>query len=122
MAYLVRRVKDVTPHRDWETFQQRYQNILLNVPTQNRHILWDDLEDATPPVFGRSQPDDLLWKERLIFLPNFDRDEEPPAENTPNEGSDGVYLPPFFCDHQNPRWYGVAVHICSGCNFSGCLL
>ena len=62
MAYYVRRIKEETPPAVWEEFRQAHPTVLENTPTFGRHILWDDLESAEPPVFGSAVEDDLLWR------------------------------------------------------------
>lgn len=61
IAFLVRRVKEEVPANDWQEFRQSYPDILVDVPTPQRSIPWDQLDNATPPVFGSSVEDDMLW-------------------------------------------------------------
>jgi len=70
IAYLVRCVKERTPNHQWLAFQSSYPNILTDVPTLGRRILWDELGTATPPCVGNSRPEHLLWTKDLPFLPD----------------------------------------------------
>jgi hypothetical protein len=61
-TYYVRHIKEETPIDQWGRFVQAYPRTLVNTPTFGRHIMWDDLDSASPPVFGNSVENDLLWK------------------------------------------------------------
>ena len=61
-AYYVRCIKEETRADQWGAFMQAYPSILENTPTFGRHIMWDDLDSARPPVFGNSVESDLLWR------------------------------------------------------------
>jgi hypothetical protein len=69
-AYFVQDVKMSSIPYQWLAFQATYPNILNDVPTPGRCIKWEELETTiVPPVFGNSQPRDLLWALRPRFNP-----------------------------------------------------
>lgn len=63
MAYCIKQIKQETPPSLWERYQAAYPELLENVPTFGRRIGWNEIDEATPPLFGTTRAKDLAWTE-----------------------------------------------------------
>mmetsp|Transcript_30078 Transcript_30078/g.69380 ORF Transcript_30078/g.69380 Transcript_30078/m.69380 type:complete len:514 (+) Transcript_30078:180-1721(+) len=54
MAYFVRQVKEALTPQLWLEFRNFNESLLHDTPTRGRYILWEDVENATPPLFGNT--------------------------------------------------------------------
>lgn len=68
ILFFLRRLKENVPAELWEKFQASHPNILNNVPTQGRHILWNQIDKATLPRFGLTRECEVSWRHDLDSL------------------------------------------------------
>lgn len=139
IRYYIRRIKDSTAPSIWASFQRNFADILTNIPTEARHITWEELsrpEAALPPVFGNTTERDLAWRLPLITPdvratnggvpeppeptnPGFDMEMDrnaPQGENAGDGRAPEILLPPFsdlFTSGRFGRqWTGLAALTC----------
>mmetsp|Transcript_7731 Transcript_7731/g.10552 ORF Transcript_7731/g.10552 Transcript_7731/m.10552 type:complete len:399 (-) Transcript_7731:17-1213(-) len=61
MMYFLRGVKDTMQPNEWEELKRTSPELLDNVPTVGRFIIWDDIDRALPPLFGSTREHQLQW-------------------------------------------------------------
>lgn len=61
MAYYLRQVKANYPVELWNELRRDYPNMLFGIPTDGRCIEWDEIDTATPPLFGSTAVDKVTW-------------------------------------------------------------
>lgn len=64
MAYFLRQLKETHPAHLWADLRRIYPGMLEDVPTSGRHIGWDEIDQALPPLFGSTRLGQLQWANR----------------------------------------------------------